>query len=311
MSKEAKVILQIDCDSEIAISNHYGIQMEDREDSLVYYNALDQYLDLLKKYNLRATLFVVGADLNCSRKCFILRKAISQQHEIANHTYQHPVALRRESPAQLQKELEDTDEIIKRKLKVVPRGFRAPNFEADQRTLPILKAMNYEYDCSVLPTPYLPLIQRLKKKDAGDAGYLGNWQYMLAPRAPYYPREDVIWKADRTKHPNLLLELPVSTFPYLGFPCHSSYLLALPELIRNNLLSSMLSLYRRRERPFIYVFHLADLVPDNYLYGTEKKHYGSLEERLRFIEKFLSGVSASFTSYTTLEYVRSFRPLKG
>lgn len=304
-NKKAKVILQIDCDSEIAMSNHYDLSMTNRDSCMNYYYALDKYIDLLHKYHLKATLFVVGADVNNNRKCEILEKAIHHQHEIANHTYHHPKVMGKESFESIRREIATTDDIIKKKLKVVPLGFRAPNFEADLRIIRILRAMGYRYDCSVLSTPYVPLIQLVKNKSARNTEYLGKWECMLAPQKPYYPSETAVWKSDKKILSDTLVELPISTFPYLHFPCHSSYLLALPERIRNKLLRYILSWYLNREQTLIYVFHLADLVNQNDLFGTEKKYYKNLEERLTFVEDFFRQISNTFQSETTIEYVNN------
>lgn len=303
---KAKVIIQIDCDSEIAISNHYNVSMYDNFNSSNYYNALNIYLDLLRKYNLKATLFVVGADVKDDRKCDILMKAIDNGHEIANHTYNHPKVLMKKSFEGIREEIKLTDEIIKRKLKVTPLGFRAPNFEADLRIIRILSQMGYRYDCSILSTPYLPLIRFVKKKDPMGPGYLGKWEYMFAPKEPYYPSNNKIWMKNKIYNSNSVIEIPVSTFPYFRFPCHSSYLLALPEDTRNKLLQYLVEWYFKKGKTLVYVFHLADLVHKDYLYGTEKKFYDSLDKRLIFVEKILEMVSNLYHSVTTLEYIINY-----
>ncbi|MDF2841827.1 MAG: polysaccharide deacetylase [Herbinix sp.] len=302
MIMPSTVLIQIDCDSELAISNHYGIKLQTDKNNRIYYQALDMFLDLLCKYNLKATLFVIGNDLRDHYKCEILNKALQNGHEIANHTYHHPKQLLLCSEDMLIQEIIEADIIINKKLGVKPIGFRTPNFEADSRIIKILNKLDYRYDCSLLATPYLPLFRLIKQRTSSLKSYLGKWEFMLAPNGPYYPREDLIWKTGNQEIGNNVIEIPVSTFPFFRFPCHSSYLLALPGHFRYKILDSLLRWYKALNRPLIYIFHLADIVDNQYLYGTEKELYKSLNDRLFFVETFMKAAESGFYNCTTKEY---------
>lgn len=67
-------------------------------------------LDVLKKYNAKATFFVLGS--NVKRYPNILRRIANEGHEVANHSWNHPFFTKLNA-AQLRKQLGDTNYIIK------------------------------------------------------------------------------------------------------------------------------------------------------------------------------------------------------
>ncbi|MFJ7638466.1 polysaccharide deacetylase family protein [Peribacillus sp. NPDC097225] len=68
-----------------------------------------QILDLLAKYNAKATFFVAGNKVKSYPD--VLKREIKEGHEIANHTYTHPYD-RNITAHRLSSELDDTDKII-------------------------------------------------------------------------------------------------------------------------------------------------------------------------------------------------------
>lgn len=83
-----------------------------------------QILDLLKKYHAAATFFVVGKSVE--KYPDIARREVLEGHELANHTYSHPL-MRQISEPQLHDELVKTNEIIRKTTGQVPHYFRPPN----------------------------------------------------------------------------------------------------------------------------------------------------------------------------------------
>jgi polysaccharide deacetylase family sporulation protein PdaB len=82
----------------------------------------EEILTLLQKYQAKATFFCLG---NKIKKYPMLAKSIvAQGHEIANHTYHHPI--RQLSKAELDKEIEMTQRIIVETTGVKPLLFRPP-----------------------------------------------------------------------------------------------------------------------------------------------------------------------------------------
>lgn len=76
-------------------------------------------LDLLARYDVRATFFLVGRDMRLHPE--LARQIVAAGHELGNHSYTHQRMLLR-SPAFLRRELDDTDAAIR------DAGFRGPIF---------------------------------------------------------------------------------------------------------------------------------------------------------------------------------------
>ena len=108
-------------------------------------DGIEIYLDLLKKYNIKTTFFVVGEIVEKIQK--ILLRIIEEGHEIALHSYHH----RRPLSMSVEEFVEDTKRsiaIIKDKLAYDVKGFRAPCFSLDRERLDILQSFGLKYDAS-------------------------------------------------------------------------------------------------------------------------------------------------------------------
>lgn len=64
-------------------------------------------LDVLEKYNAKATFFIVGQ--NAEKNPELITRMYEEGHELANHTYTHPL---RTNVTNLMKEIQQTDEVI-------------------------------------------------------------------------------------------------------------------------------------------------------------------------------------------------------
>jgi peptidoglycan/xylan/chitin deacetylase (PgdA/CDA1 family) len=82
-----------------------------------------QILDVLDRYGIRATFFIVGQ--NASAYPELLLREQQACHEIANHTYSH-LKLKSKGEAALFEELSRTDALIERITGARPRLFRPP-----------------------------------------------------------------------------------------------------------------------------------------------------------------------------------------
>jgi peptidoglycan/xylan/chitin deacetylase (PgdA/CDA1 family) len=97
-------------------------------------------LDVLNKYNVKATFFLVGARVAALPE--VTRRIARDGHAIGNHTYWHP-ALYKHSPDRLKWEVTQTDEIIQRTIGVRPKLFRAPYGGLNQEIVQQLKSEGY------------------------------------------------------------------------------------------------------------------------------------------------------------------------
>ena len=80
-----------------------------------------QILDILAKYNAKATFFVAGNKV--IRFPEVLKRQVKEGHEIANHTYNH-IYNRNITEATLTAELEQTDKLIQKTIGVKPTLYR-------------------------------------------------------------------------------------------------------------------------------------------------------------------------------------------
>lgn len=297
MCNKPELILQIDCDSEYVMQTHYGLPLSQEN---TYYSALDKFLNRFQRAGLKSTLFVVGKDVENKNVQRYIWKAVDNGCEIANHSYDHCNHFSAISYEEFKVEVQKTNHIISSVFDISCKGFRAPNFDMNPSYIKILRKEGIKYDCSLLSTPFLPLIKLLKGIEANRSGYLGNTYWN--PQKPYVPDEIKMWKAKKIKNCRDIIEIPITTFPYLRFPCHFSYLLTVNFKIAKQIMKTLINWHVKRREALVFVFHLADLVDNKLLYGIEQKCYKSLEERLFLLDCFVNMVGNSFNSLTTLEY---------
>ena len=108
-------------------------------------------LDLLDRYNVKATFAVLGSV--AQNHPGLVREIYDQGHEIACHAYSHKTLFELGRAA--------FDDEIQRSVALLwsitgerPRGFRAPSFSVDNSTkwaFEVLEKYGFEYDASVFP----------------------------------------------------------------------------------------------------------------------------------------------------------------
>lgn len=125
------------------LTNH----LPEKKDDLIY-ESVSPLINLLDKYNTRATFFVLG--IVAGEHPDLIEYIYEKGHEIACHAYSHRTLY------DLGKE-DFENEILKSKgllSKYGPIGFRAPSFSLDNRTkwaLEILEKYGFQYDSSIFP----------------------------------------------------------------------------------------------------------------------------------------------------------------
>ncbi len=97
-------------------------------------------LEILKKYHVRATFFVVGKMVDKYPE--LAQLEVDQGHEIANHTYHH-FRFPSLTPQQIEDELVLGRDAIKRATRVDTRLFRPPGGEYDRRLVSIARKLGY------------------------------------------------------------------------------------------------------------------------------------------------------------------------
>ncbi len=83
----------------------------------------EKILDLLDKYEVKATFFVIG--INAEKYPSIIADEAARGHEIANHSYSH-TKLSKCTEERIKEEIERTDNVIKNAAGIIPKLFRPP-----------------------------------------------------------------------------------------------------------------------------------------------------------------------------------------
>ena len=80
-------------------------------------------LDMLRERNIRATFYVIGRNVDLYPN--VLRRTVSEGHEIGNHTYNHPI-LSKLGDSTVREELTKCRDAVARAAGVQPRTLRPP-----------------------------------------------------------------------------------------------------------------------------------------------------------------------------------------
>ncbi len=98
-------------------------------------------LDILKKYDVKATFFAIGKNIETYPEPLI--RAASEGHEIGNHTYSHLTG-QHTNKETLEKELLKTDELIKKLTGKRPVLYRPPTGYCNLTTVKSAADLNYK-----------------------------------------------------------------------------------------------------------------------------------------------------------------------
>jgi hypothetical protein len=181
-----------------------------------------RFLELLDRFSMKITVFVVGQDAAIEVNHTALRSIAEAGHEIGNHSFRHEPWLHLYSQEEIAAEIERAATAIEVATGIRPRGFRGPGYSLSENVLRVLNAQGYEYDCSTFPTLIGPLARsyyfltaRLNddQKERRNALF-GHISDGLRPNAPY------AWNLDGER----LIEIPVTTMPFIKIPIHFSYI---------------------------------------------------------------------------------------
>lgn len=97
-----------------------------------------EVLDLLKKYDARATFFIIGRKVN-EDTLPVLQRALAEGHELANHGFNH-VHMPELTEEEIVSEFEDCQKVVRDSLGVELYYFRPPFGKADDRMFRLIPA---------------------------------------------------------------------------------------------------------------------------------------------------------------------------
>lgn len=202
-------------------------------------------LETFDRLGVRATFFVVGLDAAQAANQPALCSIAQAGHEIGNHSMHHEPWLHLYAPDQLDQEIQQAEHYLLMATGQRPIGFRGPGFSFSPELLRVLAQRGYRYDASTFPTFLGPLARAYYFFTAGldrterkkRQALFGRFAEGFRPLRPYW------WNLadDRLRHTSVepppssdyrLLEIPVTTMPWLKLPIHVSYLLYLASYSR-------------------------------------------------------------------------------
>jgi peptidoglycan-N-acetylglucosamine deacetylase len=219
-------------------------------------------LDALNDLNLKVTFFIVGQDAALEKNSKALGLLTEQGHEVGNHSFHHEPWLATYSKDRIEKEIRDTEEHIIRVTGQKPVGFRGPGFSWSADLFEVLVKNGYQFDASTLPTFLGPLARRYyfntakltEQEKKLRENLFGGFKDGLRPVKPY------CW---RLGSGSMLLEIPVSTIPWIKVPFHLSYLIYLSRfsvLLMKAYLKTAVTFCRSSGTEPSFLLHPLDLI---------------------------------------------------
>jgi peptidoglycan/xylan/chitin deacetylase (PgdA/CDA1 family) len=161
---------------------------------------LDNVLNIFKKHQAKATLFITGKVLE---KYPEMARKWAKDYEIGCHGYEH-LELEKIDLPEREKQIKKFIELYRAIFKRTPKGFRAPRNIIDNEQFLILEKYNFVYDSSVLPRYPWPI----RRYD----GYRGR-----ALIVPYWPSKKDYRKAS-LKEEVKIFEIPEAPITFFGLP---------------------------------------------------------------------------------------------
>lgn len=120
-------------------------------------------LEILRKHEIPATFFLVGKHIRDNHH--LAKEIVQNGHEIANHTFTHPL-MPRLSDEKILQEIAQTDELLRNLNGVVPKFLRPPMGLFSPRVLNIIEEAGYKTVVGdVYPRdPHLPGKEKIRNR---------------------------------------------------------------------------------------------------------------------------------------------------
>lgn len=251
---------------------------------------LPRFLDLFAQLDVRATIFVIGSDLERDlqthgRGAALLRRALAEGHELANHSHAHAYDFHTWSSERIAEDLRRCDTLL-RELGARPKGFRAPGYTHDRAMLMQAAALGYTYDSSLLPSPTYYLgklgvlgVRRIRGKKS--ASQVSGARSFVGPTAVHFLPEVGLW------------EVPISVSRTLRLPLIGTFLLGDSAPMLGRLTAEALRLEAADARHLHLELHAIDLADpaadglDAKLVKHQRELTTPLERRLERLEALL------------------------
>ena len=264
---------------------------------------LPRFVELFAEAGVKATFFVVGADLGDDPEGRARLAALAADgHELANHSFTHPYDLVRRPRAVIAAEIDDAHAAIGACAGRAPVGFRAPGYTVSGAVIELLCERAYRYDSSAFPAvPYYVAkalvmgVMRVAGRPSGSV--LGDPRVLAAPTSPYRPARGAPYRRGAAP----LVELPMAVTPWLRLPVIGTSLITVPESLRRRMVAAAL------RRPFfnleLHGIDLADAVADAFpsaLIARQPDLRRSLDRKRAALRATLAEARACGATFRTL-----------
>lgn len=188
----------------------------------IYDRGLPRFTRFFREFDIPATFFAIGRDLQRAENRAQLRTLAQAGHEIGNHTLNHLYDLTRRPLEEQAQEVRAGANAIEDAVSLRPIGFRAPGYTVNEPLLELVQREGARYDSSVFPCPpYYSTkglaLGLLALRGRRSRSILDHPRVLTAPADPYR-----IGRTYRTRGSGLV-ELPVGVtrdysgrLPYLG-----------------------------------------------------------------------------------------------
>ncbi len=266
-----QLALSIDMDGLEQYAAIHGLPTQNLKPAFMYGAPLKRFLDFCDSLNAKATIFVVGRDLEgdagddtAEKVAEALRHAASLGHEIGNHSFTHDYALSHKSISEVRADILRAHELLLSQTGICAKGFRCPGYNISPEILDVLEELSYAYDSSALPSPPYYLAKALVlssyhlRKKSSQAIY-GSPRMLLAPRHVYQPGHGPYFRgsssvADGPLKQRMLKEIPIGVSGPLRIPLSGGILALLSKSIQRLLLSAA------GNKACVFNFHGMDFV---------------------------------------------------
>ena len=309
--------VSIDVDSLSSIYKGLGCTRPGGYTFIEFRTGLENFSRFFERFNIRATLFMVGNDFKHAPNLGHIRALHQAGHEIANHTMSHPQGFRWLSAEEKESQLSAMSDICRETVGESPIGFRSPGWNVDDASLPILQKLGYVYDSSVFPTFLMPLMKfahwrSMSAQPAPVRTTMGQWNYMTAPIRPYYTSPHSLAQ----KGQGGLIEFPISVTRFLRIPFFATLLLFSGDAFYAHLYRAM----RSQGLPIHFQMHLSDFMDYNLPELADQMPRGgsgtylpqalstSLERKLALFEKTIARIAADYQFVTLKEWAARMPP---
>src|SRR5258708_19127690 len=152
MRSQPTFAIHVDCDNLWIYEAECGRPTSDDQD-LIYTQALLSLMEVFARWNIRATFFVIGRELDRRSCADFCRSALAAGHRIANHSFSHRPDFSKLTSAEKREDIVAADAAITKATGRKPIGFRSPGYHVDPDLVTILQTAGYAYASSILPGP--------------------------------------------------------------------------------------------------------------------------------------------------------------